>query len=239
MSRLFELLELRGLKAADLARSTKVDPSTISKLVKSKRELRRHWAERFAPHLGVTPEDLLAVEGSPLMPPHSYREAAAEKGFPPSTVRLAPDVNVVSPQTMRRDLPVYGTAAGSNGHGAFMLNMSDVVDMVRRPPGLAANRQAYALYVEGESMVPAYRPGDLIMVDPSKKCRVGDRVVVVVLDHTDEGAEHMAYVKELVKDAGESFLLKQFNPPMDLTFDKSKTVVMHRILTTSEMMGFG
>ena len=44
-------------------------------------------------------------------------------------------------------------------------------------PGLADDN-AYALEISGESMVPAYRDGDTVIVSPQASVRRGDRVVV-------------------------------------------------------------
>lgn len=41
---------------------------------------------------------------------------------------------------------------------------------------------AYALQVQGDSMLPLYRDGDVLVVDPAAKVRRGDRVVVRTVD---------------------------------------------------------
>ena len=48
-------------------------------------------------------------------------------------------------------------------------------------PGLAAERvdeNLYALEIAGDSMAPAYRPGDKILVSPNSHSRRGDRIVL-------------------------------------------------------------
>jgi len=48
-------------------------------------------------------------------------------------------------------------------------------------PGISSERvdeNMYALEIAGESMAPAYRPGDKILVSPNTQARRGDRVVV-------------------------------------------------------------
>lgn len=44
------------------------------------------------------------------------------------------------------------------------------------PPGTPEG--SYALQVQGDSMLPLYRDGDILIVDPSASVRKGDRVVV-------------------------------------------------------------
>lgn len=41
-----------------------------------------------------------------------------------------------------------------------------------------ADRNAYALQVSGDSMLPVYREGDVVVVSPAAQIRIGDRVVV-------------------------------------------------------------
>ena len=48
-------------------------------------------------------------------------------------------------------------------------------------PGLK-DESAYALEVSGDSMLPLYRDGDVIIVSPSARIRRGDRVVVKTTD---------------------------------------------------------
>ena len=67
------------------------------------------------------------------------------------------------------------------------------------------DEHAYALEISGDSMQPAYRDGDTIVVSPTAPVRRGDRVVV----KTREG-EVMA--KELKRRTGKLIDLKSLNP---------------------------
>jgi phage repressor protein C with HTH and peptisase S24 domain len=66
------------------------------------------------------------------------------------------------------------------------------------------DEHAYALEVAGESMHPAYRDGDVIVVSPSSPIRRGDRVVV-----RTRGGEVMA--KELKRRTSKTVELKSLN----------------------------
>jgi phage repressor protein C with HTH and peptisase S24 domain len=70
-------------------------------------------------------------------------------------------------------------------------------------PGVE-DEHAYALEISGDSMQPAYRDGDIIVVSPSAAIRRGDRVVV----KTKEG-EVMA--KELKRRTTKTIELKSLN----------------------------
>ena len=56
-------------------------------------------------------------------------------------------------------------------------NVWDKIDI----PGVV-DTTAYALEITGDSMLPVYRPGDIIIVSPKAKVRKGDRVVVKTKD---------------------------------------------------------
>jgi phage repressor protein C with HTH and peptisase S24 domain len=71
-------------------------------------------------------------------------------------------------------------------------------------PGLTDD-SAYALKVTGESMLPFYREGDVIIVSPTARVRRGDRVVVKTT-----GGEVMA--KVLKRQSGSEMELASFNP---------------------------
>lgn len=160
----------------------------------------------------------------------------ATPAMPPSNVRMAPEIEI-PPRPQFRDLPVYGTSAGSAGDGSYFINFGDVVDRVRRPAGVANNPKAYGFYVTGDSMEPLYGNGELLIADPSKPCRIGDKVNITVIDGDGEGAAQMAYVKVLVRRTAEKVVVKQFNPPMELTFQLNRVTAMHRILNLAEAMG--
>lgn len=68
-----------------------------------------------------------------------------------------------------------------------------------------AGEGAYALTVQGDSMLPLYRDGDTLVVDPAAPVRKGDRVVV----RTAEG-EVMA--KLLARRTAAEIELKSLNP---------------------------
>lgn len=158
--------------------------------------------------------------------------------MPPPNAKMPVEVDLPARTSMPRDLPVYGPSAGSAKDGAFSINFGDVVDRVRRPPALLNNPRAYGFYVEGDSMEPLYRHGELLVADPSKPCRIGDRVNISVKSREHDGAEErMSYVKELVRRQPDKVTVKQFNPPMDLTFAADRIISMHRILNFAEAMG--
>ena len=91
-----------------------------------------------------------------------------------------------------------------------------------------ADEHAYALEVSGQSMEPAYRDGDVILVSPSAPIRRGDRVVV----RTKDG-EVMA--KELKRRTAKSIELKSLNAQHpDRTLATADVLWIARILWASQ-----
>ena len=104
-------------------------------------------------------------------------------------------------------IPLLGFAqAGSGGYfddSGFPAGEGwDIVDFPT-----ASDRRAgvYALEVQGESMMPVYREGDVLIVEPGAQIRRGDRVVVKTRD-----GEVMA--KVLVRQTPRSLELMSLNP---------------------------
>jgi phage repressor protein C with HTH and peptisase S24 domain len=76
-------------------------------------------------------------------------------------------------------------------------------DLIELPARSTEN--AYALEVQGDSMLPLYRHGDVLIVDPGAQVRGGDRVVVKT-----HGGEVMA--KVLVRRTAKAIELHSINP---------------------------
>jgi phage repressor protein C with HTH and peptisase S24 domain len=127
-----------------------------------------------------------------------------------------------------RNVPLIGFAQA--GHGGFF-------DDAGFPAGkgwdeiasVAVNDEhAYALEISGDSMKPAYRNGDVIIVSPAAQVRKGDRVVVKTKD-----GEVMA--KELRRKTAKSIELASINPShRDRTFQVKDIVWMARIVWASQ-----
>ncbi len=103
-----------------------------------------------------------------------------------------------------RAVPLLGFAeAGAGGYfddGGFPVG--EGWDEIAFPA--VSDRHAYALEVSGQSMEPAYRDGDVILVSPAAPIQRGDRVVL----KTRSGE---VMVKELKRRTGKSLALRSLN----------------------------
>ncbi len=90
------------------------------------------------------------------------------------------------------------------------------------------DEHAYALKISGDSMKPAYRAGDVIVVSPAATVRKGDRVVVKTKD-----GEVM--VKELKRKNAKSLELKSLNAEhRDRTLPMADVLWVARIVWASQ-----
>jgi phage repressor protein C with HTH and peptisase S24 domain len=92
----------------------------------------------------------------------------------------------------------------------------------------AGDEHAYALEISGDSMKPAYRDGDVIVVSPGTPIRRGDRVVV----KTSDGE---VMVKELKRRTAKTLELASLNPAhVDRTLAAGDVEWIARIVWASQ-----
>jgi len=125
-------------------------------------------------------------------------------------------------------VPLLGFAeAGAGGYfddGGFPVGKG--WDEVGLPS--VSDEHAYALEISGDSMKPAYRDGDVIIVSPGSPIRRGDRVVVKTKD-----GEVM--VKELKRRTAKVIELQSLNPThKDRVIDSKNVEWIARIVWASQ-----
>jgi len=227
MPSLRALREQKGLSQAKLASLAGTSQPQIKRLEDGERELTKAWAERLAPHLGVTAEEIL-------FPDRSHQSGATT----PPDVDLSRVESVPTNQRFGgpRDVPVYGTAVGGGDEdGDFRFN-GEQIDMAPRPPGIATRKDVFCLYVENDSMFPKFEPGERLYVDPHRKPRTGE-YVVVELHGESESEAGKGYIKRLVKQTPTRLVVSQFNPAKDLEFEMTKVKRILRVIPTDELLG--
>jgi phage repressor protein C with HTH and peptisase S24 domain len=90
------------------------------------------------------------------------------------------------------------------------------------------DEHAYALEISGDSMMPAYRDGDVIVVSPAAPIRRGDRVVV-------KNKKGEVMVKELKRRTSKSIELASINSAHpDRTLAVSDVIWIARIVWASQ-----
>ena len=112
----------------------------------------------------------------------------------------------------------------------------EAVDWARRPPRLAGRSDVFGLYVEDTSMVPAFRPGALVLVERARPPAPGDDVVVELLP-TGPRDERRALIKRLVAINGKTVRLEQYNPARELEFSRKQIGSIFRVMTMADLLG--
>jgi phage repressor protein C with HTH and peptisase S24 domain len=192
------------LSASGLARRAGLDPTTFNKSKRITADGRARWpsTESIAKALAATstPIDVFV----------SLIEASS------------------AGSTAARGVLLLGFAeAGTGGYfddGGFPAG--EGWDEIAFPA--VSDEHAYALEVSGQSMEPAYRDGDVVIVSPAAPIRRGDRVVVKT-----KAGEVMA--KELKRQTAKSIELKSLNAQHpDRTVAASDVLWIARIIWASQ-----
>jgi hypothetical protein len=144
--------------------------------------------------------------------------AGAPKGDP--VVTIEPE-----PSSFRTALvPIYSAAMGGKGH---IIIDTNPIEEARPPEELIRVRGAYGILIVGESMVPAYKPGDVAWVNPHKPV---ERDTDVVLYHVPPNGEAEAMIKTLIGVSNTDWRLRQYQPPRDFTLSRIDWPICHRIV---------
>jgi phage repressor protein C with HTH and peptisase S24 domain len=195
------LAERAGLSPSGLAKRSGLDPTTFNKSKRVTSDGRERWpsTESVAKALAATNSSI------------------------DTFVQLIGD----SARTLQ-SVPLLGFAqAGAGGYfddGGFPAGKG--WDEVGLPA--VNDDHAYALEISGDSMKPAYRDGDIIVVSPGTAIRRGDRVVVKT-----SGGEVM--VKELKRRTAKTLELQSLNPNhVDRTLASADVEWIARIVWASQ-----
>ena len=192
-----------GMTASGLARKAGLDATTFNKSKRQTPDGRHRWpsTESIAKVLEATGASLDEFMG--------FLESRDRSGG-------------------RRTVPLIGLAqAGAGGFfddGGFPTGGGwDEVAFPEVP-----DPNAYALEISGESMMPLYRDGDIVIISPNASVRRGDRVVVKTRD-----GEVLA--KELKRRTENIIELKSLNPEHpDRMIPTDKVAWLARIIWSSQ-----
>lgn len=185
------LAERHDLTPSGLARRAGLDPTSFNKSKRLSSDGRLRWpsTESIAKVLeatGASMEQFMSF----------LRPEGGNGGMPEGAL-----------PAQAGSIPLLGFAqAGAGGFfddGGFPAGQG--WDVVEFPAAPAQKAGVYALEVQGESMMPLYRDGDVLIVEPGAQVRRNDRVVVKTRD-----GEVMA--KVLLRQSPRSIELLSLNP---------------------------
>lgn len=210
-----KLAERHDLSASGLALKSGLDATTFNRSKRTAKDGRERWpsSESFAKISNFTQEPLSEIFASAVA---AYEQPEA-------------DLSHLAYSTFTANsIPMLGFAEA--GSGGFFNHEGapngDGWDDVPLPDFLAEG--AFALKVSGESMMPAYREGDVLIVSIAAGVRRGDRVVVRTLS-----GEVMAKILHRQDDTNVE--LHSIHPDhAPRTLDRQDVASMGRILWASQ-----
>jgi phage repressor protein C with HTH and peptisase S24 domain len=184
------LAERHQLTPSGLARRAGLDPTSFNKSKRTGPDGRMRWPST------ESISKVLDATGTPIDRFMDLIQPGAGDSVPNGAF-----------QQQTGSIPLLGFAqAGAGGFfddGGFPAGQG--WDVVEFPASPARKSGVYALEVQGESMKPLYRDGDVLIVEPGAQVRRGDRVVVKTRD-----GEVMA--KVLARQSAKSIELMSLNP---------------------------
>ena len=127
--------------------------------------------------------------------------------------------------TTGRTLPVF---AGDTDHTHDYITLrKGPVDYAERPKMLASIENAYALYMDGKTMVPRYRHGELLVVHPGAPVSEEDFVVLrLTTGNRSRVCEYMGAVD------GKSHF-RQLNPETSFQHESAEIAAIDLIVASS------
>ncbi|HEY3910405.1 MAG TPA: LexA family transcriptional regulator [Stellaceae bacterium] len=207
-----QALERVGATQADLARQLRLAPSAVSRMLKGERQMKPLEQAQIAAFLGVSPEEVLN---------HILqRPISAPSGEAPRAGRGRPPGAGAAPAHAADRIPVRSGGRGGADQEMFL---SDPIGSTPRPANLSGVREAYAIYMVGDSMEPRYEQSWLLHVNPFKPPTRGRDVVVY-----KQG--NIVLIKQFVGWEGDTLVLRQLNPPDTLRIPRAEVRECHLVV---------
>lgn len=207
-----------GGNETELARVVGTDQQNINNFISGKVKRSHLWRE-IGKALGIPEPEMKA-----LLDERLGRRGSASDPHPNATIV---PLQQGSGNTLHKMMPVLGEAVGG-ADGEYIFN-GQVLDWVPCIPSLINVPGAYAVFLDGESMVPRYYPREIAYVHPTKPVRRGDHVVVQVRARNEDDPPR-GFVKKFDGWKGSRLTLEQYNPPGKLDFDRDDVVSVHLIV---------
>jgi phage repressor protein C with HTH and peptisase S24 domain len=209
------------------------DARIAGQKIKAAREAKKWSQADLGREVGISQPAIKKIEDGDTQQSRYLAQVALKVGLDPA--ELDPDLRGVKPNggnalserelfaDRQSDFPIHAAAEG--GPGEIIVG-SDPVDWHPRPQRLANVRDAYGLYIIGESMAPEYRPGDIALVNPTLP-QVGGEVYIF---YAEREGEARATIKHLRRATGDKWLVSQHNKQKDFELSRKEWQWAHRVI---------
>ncbi|HEX3861751.1 MAG TPA: LexA family transcriptional regulator [Stellaceae bacterium] len=226
-----QALDQAGVSQADLARHLRLAPSAISRMLKGERQMKLLEAVQVATFLGIAQDEVLRRAGADIDPPPNSKLSRSEpprRGRPPRplgsrvvTPAFPPLLATATPTPRSESIPIRSAARGGNDQQMFL--QDGPIGFTQRPANLTRVRDAYAIYMIGDSMEPRYEQGWLLHVNPFKPPVRGRDVVVYKKGDA-------VLIKQFIRWEGDMILLRQLNPEGELRIPRDDIIECHLVV---------
>ncbi|MDD3289081.1 MAG: LexA family transcriptional regulator [Alphaproteobacteria bacterium] len=204
-NRIRELRRQRNMTLQQLAESIGTSKSQIDKLEKGARRLTVEWMVRLSKPLCCNPGDLMG----------------GISGF--EIINFGSSSSFTRPES---SLPVK--SASESAKNKEIIITDEIIDRVPRPYYLSHAKDAYAIYMVGDSMSPMYRPRQLLFINPHKPPTPGCGVILTQTDGR-------VFINEFIKQKPTGVILREHRPkPRDFTIPQTAISTIHAIVGATE-----
>lgn len=211
-----------------------MEPKEIGAVIRAAREAKGLSQADLARAIGIKQQSLDSVENGKTAKSKYLPEIAAELSLKPDEVGLPKEPTpadgwIPGPQILQpgRDFPIYAAVEGGPGE---IVRSNEPVDWYPRPAPVAHVREAYGLYVVGDSMAPEFEPGDIALVNPVLPAMAGKPCIF----YTERYGEGRATIKRFLRATSGQWHVFQHNPPhgmtKEFTLSKKEWGICHRVL---------
>lgn len=195
---------------------------TLAENVVKYRKLNKLSQAKLAKKIGARQNTIAAIEAGLTKRTKLLPELARELGV--SIEALDPTIGpnetaIVSGRELlgENNLPVYASVEAGDGN---VFVSSEPVQTVRRPDPLATVKDGYGVIVVGDSMSPAVRPGDTVLVHPHLPPKIEDFCLFMSPEGEGEH-EFRATLKEFIGQTADLWKIRRYGPvPKDFTLKK-------------------
>ena len=214
---------------------------TLGSRVKYVRQMMGFSQERLAELCEITQQTIQHLESDRVKRPSYLVNLADALGVDPRWLShgyfdLAPDFENLSvssnkPRSLTPNdvmaegadlIPVYGYVSGS---GYMQANVSDsnIVENKERHVNQRGAKDAFWVYVIGDSMEPRFYSNELAAVKPGRLPNKGEDCVIVTKDGD-------AHIKRFQSMASDKIIVDQFNPAKELEFSLKDIEAIHPVV---------
>jgi SOS-response transcriptional repressor LexA len=178
----------------------------INDRIKSRRKMLGYTQEQLAKIVGVSQNSIHKIEDGTTRKPRNIIEISKALKCSPDWLLYGREnsdfINITQGPNIKGFFPLISWVQAGIWSPIEEIN---VLEAERFPCPVACSNQTFILKVQGVSMEPTFRDGDLIFIDPETEWRHG-AYVVARLDDQNE-----ATFKQLVIEGGKKYL-KPLNP---------------------------